>query len=83
MTTHPAHAAAERAREALDRCRAAEWDACPEKRVEVPTADRAAREVTRAIAELVKLATGVESQPSGDWAEERPDPTRDRTGAAL
>ena len=70
-TTHPAHAAAERAREALIRCRQADWDAGMNGNLESPRADRAAREVTRQIAELVKLATGVESQPSGDWAEER------------
>ena len=71
MTTHPAHAAAERAREALARCRQAEWSAGLNRDAESTLADRAAREVTRQIAELVKLATGVESQPSGDWAEER------------
>ena len=70
-TIHPAHAAAERAREALYRCRAAEWDAGNRGFIDSATADRAAREVTRQIAELVKLATGVESQPSGDWPEER------------
>ena len=71
QTTHPAHAAAAHAREALARCRSAEWDAGNRGFIDSATADRAAREATRQIAELVKLATGVESQPSGDWAEER------------
>ena len=70
MTTHPAHAAAARAREALERCRAADWNAGMDGLAESPTADRAAREVTGAIAELVKLATGAEPQPI-HWAEER------------
>ena len=70
-TTHPAHVAAERARDALGRLRLAEFMAGLDRDGKSIAADIAAREVTRQIAELVKLATGVESQPSGDWAEER------------
>ena len=68
---HPAHAAAYKAREALERCRIEEWKSGHHTKVDSPTADSAAREVTAAIAELVKLATGVASQSSTDWAEER------------
>jgi hypothetical protein len=71
MTTHPAHVAAEKARDALNRLRNAEYQAGAVGLVHSPTGDRAAREVTAAIATLVKLATGVESQPCTDWAEER------------
>ena len=69
--THPAHAAADKAREALERCRIEEWKSGYHKDARSSIADRAAREVTAAIAELVKLATGVASQPSTHWPEER------------
>lgn len=69
--THPAHAAAEKARDALLRCRLAEWNDGNASSTGSPNADRHAREVTAAIAELVKLATGVASQPDTHWAEER------------
>lgn len=68
--SHPAHDLAAKARDAMNRCRAAEWDAGRDSRVDSPLADRAAREVSGALADLVKLATGVDSS-DGHWAEER------------
>lgn len=54
------HAAAQRAREALELARAAAWDAGRGRRTECPFEMDAASDVTAAVAELVTLALRLE-----------------------